>query len=71
MMSVSTDDITVAKLDIALPGIFTSIASNPVLCDRLKVEALYEAATIEQQEEIMEVRRDEALRIPGHIDYTA
>ena len=71
MMSVSTDDITVAKLDIALPGIFTSIASNPVLCDRLKVEALYEAATIEQQEEIMEVRRDEALRIPRHIDYTA
>lgn len=71
VMSMGNDEVTIHKLDAAVPGVFTSVASNAMLCDRLKIEALYEAATIEQQEEVMEVRRDEALIIPNHIDYTA
>lgn len=44
---------------------------DPLLCQRLKIEALYEAAAAEQALEVEEVRRDEALTIPKHIDYNA
>jgi tRNA U34 5-carboxymethylaminomethyl modifying enzyme MnmG/GidA len=71
MLSVSHDDITVEKLIKALPDAFSQLGNDRNLNQRLRIEALYEAALIEQQEEVMEVRRDEALRIPSHIDYTA
>jgi tRNA U34 5-carboxymethylaminomethyl modifying enzyme MnmG/GidA len=71
MLSVSHDEITVERLSKALPDVFAQLADDRNLNHRLKVEALYEAALVEQQEEVMEVRRDEALRIPSHIDYTA
>ncbi|PSN46548.1 Protein MTO1 [Blattella germanica] len=70
MMSVPHDEVTVEKLDKAIPGTFNLLAKNKALCDRLSIESLYEAATLTQQEEVMEVRRDEALLIPNHIDYT-
>lgn len=71
MLSVSHDEVTVQKLAMALPDVFTQLVDDRNLTQRLKIEALYEAALVEQQEEVMEVRRDEALRIPSHIDYTA
>ena len=71
MLSVSHDEVTVEKLAKALPDVFTQLLDGRNLTQRLKIEALYEAALVEQQEEVMEVRRDEALRIPSHIDYTA
>ncbi|KAJ9597787.1 hypothetical protein L9F63_011395, partial [Diploptera punctata] len=71
VLSVAHDNVTIQKLDTAFPGVFTSIATNQTLCERLQIEALYEAATLDQQEEVMEVRRDEALVIPNQIDYTA
>lgn len=71
MLSVSHDEITVEKLTEALPDVFSQLGKHSNLNQRLKTEALYEAALVEQQEEVMEIRRDEALRIPSHIDYTA
>ncbi|XP_069669204.1 protein MTO1 homolog, mitochondrial isoform X2 [Periplaneta americana] len=71
MLSVTHDEITVEKLGKALPEVFGCLLGNENLSHRLKVEALYEAASAEQQEEVMEVRRDEGLVIPHHIDYTA
>jgi tRNA U34 5-carboxymethylaminomethyl modifying enzyme MnmG/GidA len=71
MLSVSHDEITVEKLVKALPDVFSQLGDDKNLNQRLRIEALYETALVEQQEEVMEVRRDEALRIPSHIDYTA
>jgi tRNA uridine 5-carboxymethylaminomethyl modification enzyme len=71
ILSVSHDEVTVEKLAMALPDVFAQLVDDRNLTQRLKIEALYEAALLEQQEEVMEVRRDEALRIPNHIDYTA
>jgi tRNA U34 5-carboxymethylaminomethyl modifying enzyme MnmG/GidA len=71
VLSVSHDEVTVEKLAKALPDVFTHLVNDRNLSQRLKIEALYETALIEQQEEVMEVKRDEALRIPSHIDYTA
>lgn len=71
MLSVSHDEITVEKLTKALPDVFSQLGKDSSLNQRLRTEALYEAALVEQQEEVNEIRRDEALRIPSHIDYTA
>ncbi|PNF36860.1 MTO1-like protein, mitochondrial [Cryptotermes secundus] len=71
ILSVSHDEITVEKLTKALPDVFSQLGKDSNLNQRLRTEALYEAALVEQQEEVMEIRRDEALRIPSHIDYTA
>jgi tRNA U34 5-carboxymethylaminomethyl modifying enzyme MnmG/GidA len=71
MLSVSHDDITVEKLMKVLPDVFSQLGNDRNLNQRLRIEALYEAALVEEQEEVMEVRRDEALRIPSYIDYTA
>jgi tRNA U34 5-carboxymethylaminomethyl modifying enzyme MnmG/GidA len=70
MLSINHDEITVEKMTKALPDVFTQLANDRNLNHRLKIEALYEAALVEQQEEMMEVKRDEALRIPSHMDYT-
>lgn len=45
------------------------ILENPELCRRLKVEAMYERSVGEQEKEVLEIRRDEALQIPKQIDY--
>uniref|UniRef100_A0A8B9F0E3 5-taurinomethyluridine-[tRNA] synthase subunit MTO1, mitochondrial n=1 Tax=Amazona collaria TaxID=241587 RepID=A0A8B9F0E3_9PSIT len=41
------------------------------LAERLKIEAAYEWCVENQQQEIEEVRRDEALRLPEDLDYFA
>lgn len=71
MLSVSHDEITVERLIKALPDVFSQLGNDRNLNQRLRTEAIYEAALVEQQEEVMEIRRDEALRIPSHIDYAA
>lgn len=45
------------------------ISDNPELCNRIKIEAMYENAIKNQEVEVNEIRRDEALRIPNDIDY--
>ncbi len=39
------------------------------LCNRIKIEATYEGVMKNQEKEIIEIKRDEALRIPKNIDY--
>ncbi|KAJ8872696.1 hypothetical protein PR048_026309 [Dryococelus australis] len=70
-LSLPGDVVTVEKLAVALPQEFGHLQGQPALCHRLKVEALYAAAVADQQEEVAEVRRDEALIIPDSIDYAA
>ncbi|KAK5645070.1 hypothetical protein RI129_006370 [Pyrocoelia pectoralis] len=44
---------------------------DEVVGQRLKVEALYEAAIAEQAEDIEEMRKDESLVLPYDLDYTS
>lgn len=41
------------------------------LCDRVKIEAVYERVVKEQAKEVMEIRRDESMLIPKNIDYSS
>lgn len=56
----------ICKLD---PAMFSWISDDPDLCSRVKIEAGYENFVKNQEKEVMEIRRDEALLIPRNIDY--
>lgn len=45
------------------------ISEDADLCNRIKIEAMYEHAIKNQEQEVNEIRRDEALMIPKDIDY--
>ncbi|KAM6355055.1 5-taurinomethyluridine-[tRNA] synthase subunit MTO1, mitochondrial isoform 1-T3 [Podargus strigoides] len=64
-------EASMAVLARAVPEPLGKLAQWRELAERLKIEAAYEWCVINQQEEIEEVRRDEALRLPEDIDYFA
>uniref|UniRef100_A0A8D0HH31 5-taurinomethyluridine-[tRNA] synthase subunit MTO1, mitochondrial n=1 Tax=Sphenodon punctatus TaxID=8508 RepID=A0A8D0HH31_SPHPU len=53
----------------ALPDPFRKFAEWKQLAERLKIEAVYEWHVSNQQQEIEEVCRDEALQLPEDLDY--
>lgn len=70
MLEFSKDDVTVAMLANVVPEL-KSLLDDSVIENRLKIEALYEAAIREQAVDVEEMRREEALIIPDNIDYTS
>ncbi|XP_064303872.1 protein MTO1 homolog, mitochondrial isoform X2 [Phalacrocorax carbo] len=55
----------------AVPDPLGKLAQWRELAERLKIEAAYEWCVANQQQEIEEVRRDEALQLPEDLDYFA
>ncbi|NXK54471.1 MTO1 protein, partial [Chauna torquata] len=64
-------EVNMEVLARAIPEPLRKLAKWRELSDRLKIEAAYEWCVINQQQEIEEVRRDEALRLPEDLDYFA
>ncbi|XP_064020281.1 protein MTO1 homolog, mitochondrial [Pogoniulus pusillus] len=63
-----------ASMDVlarAVPEPLAKLAQWRELAERLKIEAAYEWCVASQQQEIEEVRRDEALQLPEDLDYFA
>ncbi|NXG48644.1 MTO1 protein, partial [Psilopogon haemacephalus] len=63
-----------ANMDVlarAVPEPLAKLAQWRELAERLKIEAAYEWCVANQQQEIEEVRRDEALQLPEDLDYFA
>ena len=50
-------------------GRLNHLLDNPLLCKRLKIEAIYESALEDQTEEAEHIRREEGLIIPDDINY--
>ena len=48
---------------------FKHLPEDDILCHRILVEAIYEAALEQELLEIEEVRKQESLKIPNSIDY--
>lgn len=48
---------------------FGWMKEDSALCNRIKIEAMYDRYVKEQATEVMEIRRDESLIIPKEIDY--
>uniref|UniRef100_A0A8C3H7J2 5-taurinomethyluridine-[tRNA] synthase subunit MTO1, mitochondrial n=1 Tax=Chrysemys picta bellii TaxID=8478 RepID=A0A8C3H7J2_CHRPI len=64
-------EVTMEHLARAIPEPLRKFAEWRELAERLKIEAVYEWHVASQQQEIEEVRRDEALQLPEDLDYFA
>ncbi|XP_055704572.1 protein MTO1 homolog, mitochondrial isoform X2 [Phlebotomus papatasi] len=69
MLSIPADGITAQHIADLEPGVLGWIRDDPLLCERLKIEATYELVVADQARDVEEVRRDEQLIIPRNIDY--
>lgn len=69
VLAATNYNVEPEMLTTYFPKEFLLFASNPNLCRRVKIEALYQEAAKQQQEEVELIRRDEALVIPADIDY--
>lgn len=58
--------IDICNLD---PKMLGWIQEDAELCNRVKIEAMYERVVKAQEVEVIEIRRDEAMLIPKNIDY--
>lgn len=71
MMAIPGDGIRAEHVAGLEPELLGWIVSDVQLCDRLKIEALYELAIAEQAGQVEEVRKDERMVIPHGVDYFA
>lgn len=69
VLGLTTDGITVQQLESILPNEFGGKFKDSKICERLKIEALYQASVQEQQEDIERVELDQSLLVPNDIDY--
>lgn len=56
----------ICNLDLIVLG---WIKEKPELFNRLKIDAMYDYSVKRQEKEVLEIRRDEQMRIPKNIDY--
>lgn len=67
------DGVEVSQINDALNAIgdrsINCLATDPLLCRRIKIESLYETAVSDQEEDAFMLRSEEALIIPDDIDY--
>lgn len=69
VLAIAVDGVEVQHIVKLEPDLLGWVADDSQLCERLKIEALYEYAIGEQSKEVEEVRRDENLIIPKSMDY--
>jgi len=70
MLGLSTEGITIQQLETVIPDKFGGKFKDNRICERLKIEALYQASIYDQQEDIERVELDQSLLVPKDIDYT-
>jgi len=70
MLGLSTEGITIQQLKTVIPDKFGKKFEDNRICERLKIEALYQESIYDQQEDIERVELDQSLLVPKDIDYT-
>jgi len=70
MLGLSTKGITIQQLETVIPDKFGGKFKDSRICERLKIEALYQASIYDQQEDIERVELDQSLLVPKDIVYT-
>lgn len=71
MLSIPSDGVQPEAISDLEPGLLGWIKNDSNLCNRIKIESIYNQAAGEQAKEVEEVRRDEQLVIPRSMDYFA
>ncbi|XP_078467917.1 5-taurinomethyluridine-[tRNA] synthase subunit MTO1, mitochondrial [Lampetra planeri] len=62
-------NVTLMDIAVVFPEYLARFTHSQEVCERMKIEAVYSTLTSRQQDEIEEVRRDEALQLPDDLDY--
>lgn len=70
IISVVHDNVCLEDIAKVEPSI-RWILDDRELCERIRIEAMYERSIEEQAKEVQEVQRNEELEIPDVIDYTS
>lgn len=72
LLTIDLDNIQLKEIARVVDSdILTEMANDALLCQRVKIEAMYEHALELQAKDVEEVQRDEQLIIPQNIDYFA
>ncbi|XP_012263660.2 protein MTO1 homolog, mitochondrial [Athalia rosae] len=71
MLGRSDRTITVEALRNCLPDVFGELQMDPVLNNRLQIQAHYSYAVQQQMNDVIEVRKNEEMVIPPTIDYAS
>ncbi|XP_058829847.1 protein MTO1 homolog, mitochondrial [Topomyia yanbarensis] len=69
MLAITVEDIITEHLCDLEPTMLGWIKEDSLLCERLKIEALYSLSILDQAKEVEEVQKHELLQIPRSIDY--
>lgn len=69
MLAIPSDAMRAEQVAELEPDLLGWIRGNERLCERLKIEAIYERAIGEQAGQVEAVRKDERMLIPESIDY--
>lgn len=70
MLGIGSEQVSAEDLAKVVPEL-KSIFENPGLVHRLRIEALYDKALIDQSAEIEEMKAEEGLVIPRDVDYNS
>lgn len=65
-LSISGTVEEICDLD---PKVLGWIQNDRELCNRVKIEAMYERVVKEQEKEVIQIKQDETLKIPKNMDY--
>ncbi|XP_076755188.1 5-taurinomethyluridine-[tRNA] synthase subunit MTO1, mitochondrial [Xylocopa sonorina] len=67
---LSIPDVHIDQFIAALPDRYGHLAHDPIIKQRLKIEAIYALGVEEQQQEVNEIRKNEQMIIPSSMDYS-
>lgn len=68
MLSIDVDNIQTMDMAKLEPALLELVRDDPNVCQRIKIEAMYDHALSEQAKDVVEVQQNEQLLIP-QIDY--
>lgn len=69
LLTADLEDIQPMDVAAVEPTLMKYIGDDPMLAQRIKIEAIYEHAIHEQAKDVAEVQREEQMEIPRDIDY--
>ncbi|XP_015515997.1 protein MTO1 homolog, mitochondrial isoform X1 [Neodiprion pinetum] len=70
MLSITNYGLTLDDLRKCLPDQLAGLDNDPILHNRLKIQAIYAMAVEDQMRDVNEVRKHEEMLIPPAIDYS-
>lgn len=69
IMADGSESIQVSHINAALHGRLEQLTQDRILCERLKIEALYASPITDQEDEVRRMIEEESIALPDDLDY--